>query len=122
MIVHDYIPVNPDDMPYQQAVELGDTTYIFGFQWNEIDRTFSVDLYDAQGNPIWLGEVIHLNQYLWRGINNPDLPMEAILPMDESGTATDIDPGNFGDTVKLIIDDLGHDTQTGMVISDGTES
>lgn len=121
MPVHDYIPVNPDDMPYQQPVELGDTIYLFGFQWNKFSRTFLVDLYDAEGNPIRMGEPLILNQALWRGISDPNLPMETIIPYDESGTETDIDPGNLGSTVNLLIDDLGRD-DSGELIIDGTAS
>lgn len=104
---HDFIPVEPDDMPYTQEVELGETDYLFTFQWNETDRIFTVDIADTEGNPIWLGEVLVLNQPLWRNINNPNLPIETIIPMDESGTETEIDPGNLGDTIQLVIADLG---------------
>ncbi|MCT3396241.1 phage baseplate plug family protein [Lentilactobacillus hilgardii] len=107
MPVHDYIPVSPDDMPYQQEIDLDSGNYLFTFQWNEIDRQFTVDLYEADGvTPIWLGEILVLNQPLWRGINAPNLPIESIIPMDESGNETEINPGNLGDTVQLCIDDI----------------
>ena len=106
MPVHDYIPISPDDFPYQQEIDLDSGSYLFGFQWNEIDQSLTVDIYQLDGTPIWLGEVATLNQPLWHGINAPGLPTETIIPMDESGNEDEIDLGNLGDTVQLCIDDI----------------
>lgn len=106
MPVHDYIPVFPDDMPYEQEIDLDSGNYLFVFQWNKTDRVFTVDVSDLEGNLIRGGEVLVLNQPLWRNINMDGLPLETILPLDESGNETGIDPGNLGDTVQLCIDDI----------------
>lgn len=106
MPVHDYIPISSDDIPYQQEIDLDSGSYLFGFQWNGIDQSLTVDIYQLDGTPIWLGEVATLNQPLWRGINAPGLPTETIIPMDESGNEDEIDLGNLGDTVQLCIDDI----------------
>ena len=55
MPVHDYIPISPDDIPYQQEIDLDSGSYLFGFQWNEIDQSLTVDIYQLDGTPIWLG-------------------------------------------------------------------
>lgn len=107
MTVHDTIEVTPADMPYTQEIDLVDGTFSFTFQWNNIDECFTVDVADAEGNAIRQGEVVILNQPLWRNINDDGLPTETIIPMDESGNETSIDRGNFGDTVQLCIDDIG---------------
>lgn len=104
---HDYIEINVDDMPYSQEVELADNSYIFKFYHNEIDDMFYVDIYDYDGNLIRAGEPIILNKPLWRNINDNRLPIETIIPLDESGQATDIDADNLGVTVQICIDDLG---------------
>ena len=81
------------------------TLLIFRFLY-EIDQLLTVDIYQLDGTPIWLGEVATLNQPLWHGINAPGLPIETIIPMDESGNEDEIDLGNLGDTVQLCIDDI----------------
>jgi len=106
MAVHDTIEVDPDDFPYTQSVDLSDGVLLFTFQWNEIDQHFTVDVADAEGNDIRKGEVMILNQPLWRNINLDGLPTDTIIPMDESGNETEINPGNLGDTVQLCIDDI----------------
>lgn len=106
MTVHDTIPIEPDDMPYNRQVDLDSGSYIFGFQWNEIDRTFTIDISTLDGVAIRQGEVLVLNQPLWRNINIDGLPAETIIPLDESGNEIEIDPGNLGDTVNLCIDDI----------------
>lgn len=106
---HDYIPIDVDSMPYVEPIELGDNTYNFRFFYNEINDTFYVDVSDYDGNLILPSEPLMLNQPLWRNINNEDLPVETIIPMDESGVETEINADNLGDTVQLCIDNLGDD-------------
>lgn len=36
MTVHDTIPIEPDDMPYNRQVDLDSGSYIFGFQWSQL--------------------------------------------------------------------------------------
>lgn len=104
---HDYIPVNVDDMPYTQSVQLADGEYAFTFYYNEIDDNYYLDVADYDGNLIQANEPILLNQALWRSINNEDLPIETIIPLDESGIATEVNADNLGVTVQLCIDDIG---------------
>lgn len=106
---HDYIPIDIDSMPYEQVIDLADKQYTFKFYRNEFANTFYVDISDADGNLIQPSEPIILNQPLWRGINNEDLPIETIIPMDESNIATEVTEDNLGKTVQLCIDDMGSD-------------
>lgn len=107
MMVHDYIPVDVDSMPYTQSVQLADNEYEFTFYYNEIDDNYYVDVADYDGNLIVPSEPILLNQALWRSINNEYLPIETIIPQDESGIATEVNADNLGVTVQLCIDDIG---------------
>jgi len=103
------IEVDPEQMPYTTDVTLGGNDYQLTWQWNDIDRHFTVDIADAGGNPIYKGEVVIWGQTLWRLINFPGLPTDSIVPVDESGQEHDIDPGTFGDTVLPLIDDIDDD-------------
>lgn len=107
--MHDYIQVDVSAIPYTQSIELADTIYDFRFTYNAISDVFYVDISDYDGNLIQASEPILLNQPLWRNINDDNLPIETIIPMDESNIATRVTPNNLGDTVQLYIDDAGDD-------------
>lgn len=109
MSVHDYINVTPDDFPYHQEIELDGISKRWIFQWNDLARIMTVDLEELDGTEIYSGEPMILYQELWRGLNLPGLPFEAIMPLDESHQETEINPGNLGNTVKLAILDLDTD-------------
>ena len=109
-IPYDCLPIeNVDEFPYTVEIPLGNFSYLFTFIWNPIDRQFLINIDQMDETPIYHGEVLHLNQPLWRGINVPNLPFESIIPYDISGKETDINPDNLGNTVQLIIDDLDGD-------------
>lgn len=110
MTVHDYLEdVNPDDFPYQREYEIDGVSKLWGFQWSDITRQFTVDIFELDGTPIYLGEPMIIYQPLWRGIDFPGLPTKTIMPLDESHQQTELDPGNLGDTVQLCIMDLEGD-------------
>lgn len=100
------IPVFPDQMPYNQNLDIGGEEFQLAWQWNDIDRHFTVDIARADGTSIYKGEVIIWGQALWRLINFPGLPTDQIVPIDESGNEHDVDPGTFGNTVLPLIDDV----------------
>ncbi|KRM91603.1 hypothetical protein FC87_GL000735 [Fructilactobacillus florum DSM 22689 = JCM 16035] len=92
-------------MPYYQTIKLDDGNYNLRFNWNEIGRFYTVDLFDAKNNLIYAGERLQLNQRLWRGIWNEKFPMETLIPIDDSGKETEINPANLNVTVFLCVDD-----------------
>lgn len=106
---HDYVPVDVDSIPYTQPIQLADNIYNFKFYYNKINDMYYCDIADYDNNPIVCGEPLILNQPLWRNINNADLPIETIVPMDESGIATEVNADNLGQTVQLCIDDTSEE-------------
>lgn len=106
---HDYIEIDTDSMPYSQQVELADNSYIFKFYQNPINGVIYIDLYDYSNNLIQAGEPLLINQPLWRNINKAGLPIETLIPLDESNTETEVTMDNLGQTVQLCIEDLGGD-------------
>lgn len=106
MAQRDYIPVDVDDLPEQFELDIDDVTYVFGINYNEVGGFYTVDLYDEDENPIVLGEKMVLNHRLWANLVDRRLPMRDIVPMDESGKATDVNPKTLGQTVFLYLDDL----------------
>ncbi|MFC6202570.1 phage baseplate plug protein [Lactiplantibacillus nangangensis] len=106
MAQRDYIPVDVDDLPEQFELDIDDVTYVFGMNYNEVGGFYTVDLYDEDENPIVLGEKMVLNHRLWANLVDRRLPMRDIVPMDESGKASDVNPDTLGKTVFLYLDDL----------------
>lgn len=106
MAQRDYIPVDVDDLPELFELDIDDVTYVFGINYNEVGGFYTVDLYDEDENPIALGEKMVLNHRLWANLVDRRLPMRDIVPMDESGKATDVNPKTLGQTVFLYLDDL----------------
>lgn len=107
MALHSYIDIDVSSLPYSQLIIIENKQYNFTFFYNEVSRQFTVDIADANNNIIRAGEVLVLNQPLWRRVVDYRLPMVSLIPMDESRQETDITLGNLGKTVKLIIDDIG---------------
>lgn len=103
MALHDTIEVYPDLMPYTQQIDLDSGSYLFSFQYNEVDQQFTIDIADLEGNTIKAGIVVMAGQPLWT-VNLVGLPAETIIPMDESGNEIEVTFGNFGDTMQLVID------------------
>nr|WP_204120287.1 hypothetical protein [Levilactobacillus wangkuiensis] len=90
-------------MPYTQQIDLDSGSYLFSFQYNEVDQQFTIDIADLEGNAIKAGIVVMAGQPLWTA-NIEGLPAETIIPMDESGNEVEVTFGNFGDTMQLVID------------------
>lgn len=112
MTKRDMIEVDLDDLPYSVDIPIEDTVYTLSFEYNEVARSYSVDVADADGNDLYLGWRLILNQPLWYGIADQRLPVWSIIPMDESGQAKELTPENFQRSVFLLIDDLVDDEVT----------
>ena len=102
-----YIPIEKEELPVEFVIDLAGRSFLFGFNYNESQELFTVDLYDVDEVPIVLGEMCVLNERLWIDIIEDRLPDVDIVPMDESRQSTDITYENFMSTVFLYIDDVG---------------
>lgn len=102
-----YIPVNKDELPELFEFPFGNLTYILGIDYLKSEDIFTIDLRDAAGVAIILGERIVANQPLWRDLTDSRIPSTTIVPMNEANPDEPITFDNFGDTVQLYIDDIG---------------
>lgn len=106
MSVRGYIPIEKEMIPEKFEIPLGNINYIFGVDYNKSENIFTIDLFDSDNEPIVIGETLVLNERLWRDIIDDRIPSIDLVPMDESGKATDITFHNFGVDVFLYMDDL----------------
>ena len=102
-----YIPIDVDNLPEIFEFDIGVITYYIGINYNTVDESFTLDLYDMRMNPIVLGEVLILDSPLWADCGNDKLPLTTLIPMDESGNETVITKSNLMKTVFLYIDTEG---------------
>lgn len=102
-----YIDLDPDEIPVVFDISLAEGEYTMGINYNETFDFYTVDLFDAEGEPIVLGEKMMLDQPLFASLIDERLPGPSIVPYDESGLAAEVSKDNFYKTVFLTIDDLG---------------
>lgn len=106
---HDYIDIDPEEIPLTFEHDIEEDTFTFGINYNEKYDFFTLDLWDVNGKPIVMGEKLMLNMPLFGDIVDERLPVTRIIPMDESGEAKRISKDNFYKTVFLCFDDLPDD-------------
>lgn len=121
MSLRSYIPVDTDSLPEEFPFDFGTESFLIGVNFNKSQEIYTLDIYDGAENPIVLGEPLVLNQRLWADIYDSRLPADPIIPMDESGVATEITPENFGVSVFLYIDDLAPDADEPNLDEDSNE-
>lgn len=100
------IEVDKTKIPYQFQILLGGKRYSMEWQYNQTSGRFTCTLYDSEGNVLIYNEPLiygnPLFSFLCRGATFPAMDL---VPLDESGTETDITWENFGETVFLTLDD-----------------
>ncbi|WP_288846691.1 phage baseplate plug protein [uncultured Fructobacillus sp.] len=106
MSLRPYIDIDTDNLPVRFEFSFGIKTFNIEVHYNTVGDFFTVTIYDYNMNPIVIGEKMVINQPLWDTNSNSKLPIERIVPMDESGNETEITKDNFGKTVFLFLDVL----------------
>lgn len=104
-----YIPVEPNEFPEIINFHFDDGLFLLGFNYNDQYDSFTVDLYDADGKELIMGEPVILNKPLWSDYSDISLPTETVIPMDEADIETDVSIDNLGITVQFYLDILDYD-------------
>lgn len=113
MAYRDTFDLDYTQIPLVFESMFGTDDVFIGLNYNEDGGFFTVDLSDANYDPIILGEKLVYGKRLWRQSVDPRVPMIDLVPLDESGKETAITKDNFGTTVLLYVDTL--------INADGTE-
>ncbi|MGF7436329.1 phage baseplate plug family protein [Lentilactobacillus senioris] len=104
-----YIPVEPNEFPEIINFHFDDGLFLLGFNYNDQYDSFTVDLYNADGEELIMGEPVILNKPLWSDYSDISLPTEPVIPMDEADIETDVSIDNLGITVQFYLDILDYD-------------
>lgn len=101
-----YIDVDAEQIPYSFSIQLVDRTYTFEFKYNEAGGFYTVDLYDADDNPLAFGEPVRYGRALFNVVENEKFPIPVIIPYCiTDDNVTEVTKKNFGKEVKLYIHD-----------------
>lgn len=104
MAIRGKFELDYDNLPLVFEGKFGASDVYIGLNYNEVGKFYTVDLYDAQYNPIILGEKLVYGKRLWRRSVDPRVPLVDLIPLDESGQTKEITPATFGKTVFLYQD------------------
>ncbi len=108
--MNNYIPIDKENLPEIFEIDLANSTYMLGINYNQSFDFFTVDLYDSNMTPIVLGEKMMINQPLWDGYVDERIPAPTLIPVDESGQADRVSYDNLMETVFLFVDDGSDDS------------
>lgn len=98
-----YLPVNPEKIPYSFLIKLEDRTFQFTFKYNESSGFFTVDLATTSGEVLSYGDVIRYGRPLFGPVEDERFPIPVIIPICPGGVETEVTTKNFGKTVKLYL-------------------
>lgn len=108
--------------PFEFEASFGNDSFYIGINYNELGDFYTADLYDVEHKPMLLGEKIVYGKRLWRRIVAENYPMIDLIPLDESGQATEVNKATFGTTVFLYADSIdGDDPDDGSDDDDDSE-
>lgn len=99
-----YLPIQKEYLPEEFEIQLAEEQFIMTVNYNELFDFFTIDLYDPDRNPIFLGEKMVIDQPLWFEISDSRLPAPTLIPRDPSGKSDRITFQNFMVTTFLTID------------------
>ena len=106
MPLRPYIPIDVDNLPETFEIDFGEATFNIQVSYNSVLDLFVVDILTSDMQPIVMGEPLILNTPLWSDSSDVRLPLETVIPMDESMNEKAVTKGNFGRTVFLFIDSI----------------
>ena len=100
----EYVPIDISRVPYTFSVKLDDKTYGFTVKYNEVGGFFTIDLLDANGNPLAYGEIVRYGRALFNVMEDERFPIPVIIPSCISGDdISEVTADNFGKEVKLYL-------------------
>ncbi len=111
----DIIDINKDLIPYSFNILL-DKTYKLGIKYNEYNDTVLVDLFDEEGNEVYLNETMTYSMPLWwyqlediNGNRNVNFPDKYLIPLSVDGVERLVNFENLQDKIVLVVTDRNHE-------------
>lgn len=106
----DTITINKDLIPYDFDILLGDENFNIRVDYNNTADLFTLTL-SKDGELICIEPIIYGHK-LFSDMFQPDkYPAIDIIPLDESGQSTSVTFDNLSNTVLLIVDNGGDESE-----------
>lgn len=103
--MRNYVPIDTTDLPDIFDINLADEVYTLRVDYNAVADYYTITIIKddktiLKQEPLVLGQLV--------GVDIPDkrLPRLDLRVMDETGQATEAGKADFGDNVKLYIDEV----------------
>jgi hypothetical protein len=106
MAQRDYIEFNLNELPDTFETDFGEETFVLSLDYNEVGDFYTLDCFTDDDEAIVTAEPLMCGNPMWGNIRNARLPLETLIPMDESGQTKICNKETFQNTVFLYIDDL----------------
>lgn len=107
----DYIPINKDLIPYTFDILLGGEMFNIRVDYNKTADMFTLAL-SKDGEKVCEGEPIVYGVPLWQDVFiTGKYPAVIVVPCDENGDITAVTYDNLNETVFLVIDNGGAETE-----------
>lgn len=94
------IPVSPEYVSWRQRTALDGVEYLFDFNWNDRNGSWSISMYKADGTPLRNGVVIDIQRPLFPS-PTLDMPKGVMVAIDLSGSGESPTLTDFGKRVIL---------------------
>ncbi len=99
------LPVDSNDTNYTLDVTLSGVSYTLGLYWNTRGGFWSLDFYDAAGDPIATGIKLVADWELISQFADSAMPPGFLYCVDTSGQSLDPGVSDLGSRVILVYDD-----------------
>ena len=99
------IPLSNDKPSFTFKVDLGGSEYKFNFRWNGRVELWYVDLYDANGDAVALGEPFYSDTLMYRNNVRENKPEGSLYAINEFNAGVNADRFSIGVDVKFYYQD-----------------
>ncbi|WP_025021002.1 phage baseplate plug family protein, partial [Ligilactobacillus equi] len=83
-------------VPLKFETTFGNETFTIQLNYNSVGDFYTADLYNANNEPLILGEKLVYGKRLWSGYVMFELPAVDLIPLDESGLTNVCNKATFG--------------------------
>lgn len=108
ILQHNFLDIDVDEInqhPIRFDIDLSGQTFALEFSYNEYADCYYCTIYDAYDVMLVASEKIVYGMNLFQDITDPRLPVEPLVPLDESDRHHEVNKSTFGKYVFLVFND-----------------
>lgn len=86
---------------FSYETQIGDANYVLTFRWNTRAGYWTLSIYDANGNALYEGRRVLLNEVIFGEIQIAGMPTLNLVPADQTELLESIGRGDLGNAVQI---------------------